>query len=99
MTVPKRPSTTLQRSIIPIHYRLKIVPCPVNFSFLGECSIDVTATSVSYNVEEETITLEFPQVLHVGSSWILDITYIGLVNDKLNGFYRSVYTDADNNVQ
>ena len=59
----------------------------------------VTATSVSYNVEEETITLEFPQVLHVGSSWILDITYIGLVNDKLNGFYRSVYTDADNNVQ
>ncbi|KAF8935331.1 hypothetical protein BGZ47_009981 [Haplosporangium gracile] len=98
MTVPKRPSMTLQRSIIPIHYRLKIVPCPVNFSFLGECSIDVTATSVSYNVEEETITLEFPQVLHVGSSWILDITYIGLVNDKLNGFYRSVYTDADNNV-
>ncbi|KAF9901621.1 hypothetical protein EC991_005844 [Linnemannia zychae] len=61
------------------------------------CSI--TATSVSYNVEEETITLEFPQVLHVGSSWILDIAYIGLVNDKLNGFYRSVYTDADNNVQ
>ncbi|KAF9200704.1 Aminopeptidase 2 mitochondrial, partial [Haplosporangium sp. Z 27] len=58
----------------------------------------VTATSVSYNVEEETITLEFPQVLHVGSSWILDVTYIGLVNDKLNGFYRSVYTDADNNV-
>ncbi|KAI1313401.1 hypothetical protein EDD11_002668 [Mortierella claussenii] len=53
---------------------------------------------VSYNVEEETITLEFPQVLHVGSSWILDVTYIGLVNDKLNGFYRSVYTDADNNV-
>ncbi|KAF9174875.1 hypothetical protein BGX20_009365 [Mortierella sp. AD010] len=58
----------------------------------------VIATSVSYNVEEETITLEFPQVLHVGSSWILDVTYIGLVNDKLNGFYRSVYTDADGNV-
>ncbi|KAG0197094.1 Aminopeptidase 2 mitochondrial [Mortierella sp. GBA30] len=58
----------------------------------------ITATSVSYNVEEETITLEFPQALHAGSSWILDIAYIGLVNDKLNGFYRSVYTDADNNV-
>lgn len=61
--------------------------------------ISVTATSVSYNVEEETITLEFPQMLYVGTSWILDIAYIGLVNDKLNGFYRSVYTDADNNVQ
>ncbi|KAF9274027.1 Aminopeptidase 2 mitochondrial [Mortierella alpina] len=131
MTVPKRPSMTLQRSIIPIHYTLKIVPCPVNFSFLGECSIEIcvaeptfgitlhakelniqtatvrdhlingysiTATSVSYNVEEETITLEFPQALHVSSSWTLDIAYIGLVNDKLNGFYRSVYTDAENNV-
>ncbi|KAF9364840.1 hypothetical protein BGX34_000189 [Mortierella sp. NVP85] len=131
MTVPKRPSLILQRSIIPVHYNLKIVPCPINYSFLGECSVEiciaeptlgitlnakelniqtavardhllngysVTATSVSYNVEEETITLEFPQVLHVSSSWILDVTYIGLVNDKLNGFYRSVYTDANNNV-
>ncbi|KAF9286925.1 hypothetical protein BGZ68_002411 [Mortierella alpina] len=61
-------------------------------------SSSVTATSVSYNVEEETITLEFPQILYVGTSWVLDIAYIGLVNDKLNGFYRSVYTDADNNV-
>ncbi|KAF9563263.1 hypothetical protein EC968_004960 [Mortierella alpina] len=60
--------------------------------------MSVTATSVSYNVEEETITLEFPQILYVGTSWVLDIAYIGLVNDKLNGFYRSVYTDADNNV-
>ncbi|KAG0307651.1 hypothetical protein BGZ98_010173 [Dissophora globulifera] len=131
MTVSKRPSRTLQGSIIPIHYNLKIVPCPVNFSFLGVCSIEIciaeptfiitlhakelniqtastrdhilngyniTATSVSYNVEEETITLEFPEILHAGPSWILDVTYIGLVNDKLNGFYRSVYTDADNNV-
>jgi len=65
--------------------------------FLSQNS--VTATSVSYNVEDETITLEFQELLHVGTSWILDITYIGLVNDKLNGFYRSVYTDADNNVQ
>lgn len=59
----------------------------------------VTASSVSYNIEDETITLEFPRALHVGSSWILDITYIGLVNDKLNGFYRSAYTDANNNIQ
>ncbi|KAF9949606.1 hypothetical protein BGZ70_001700 [Mortierella alpina] len=58
----------------------------------------VTATSVSYNIEEETITLEFPQILYIGTSWALDIAYIGLVNDKLNGFYRSVYTDAENNV-
>ncbi|KAF9383414.1 hypothetical protein CPB97_006477 [Podila verticillata] len=129
--MPKRPSMVLQQSIIPIHYSLKIVPCPVNFSFLGDCSIEiciaeptfgvtlhakelniqtasardhllngysVTASSVSYNIEDETITLEFPRALHVGSSWILDITYIGLVNDKLNGFYRSAYTDANNNI-
>ncbi|KAG0201668.1 hypothetical protein BGX33_010177 [Mortierella sp. NVP41] len=59
----------------------------------------VTATSVSYHVEDESITLEFPEVLHHGTSWILEITYIGLINDKLSGFYRSAYTDADNNVQ
>lgn len=114
-----------------MHYDLKIVPCPVNFTFLGECSIaiciaqptygvtlnakelniqtaaardpsgegySVVATSVSYNVEDETITLEFPEPLHASNSWVVDITYIGLVNEKLNGFYRSVYTDADNNV-
>jgi hypothetical protein len=61
--------------------------------------LSITASSVSYNIEDETITLEFPRALHVGSSWILDITYIGLVNDKLNGFYRSAYTDANNNIQ
>ncbi|KAF9335500.1 hypothetical protein BG006_011356 [Podila minutissima] len=133
MTAKPRSSISLERTIIPIHYNLKIVPCPVNFSFLGKVSIEiciaeptygiilnakelniqtatardhlstsgysVTATSVSYNVEEETITLEFPTVLHVATSWILDITYIGLVNERLNGFYRSVYTDADNNIQ
>ncbi|KAF9977206.1 Aminopeptidase 2 mitochondrial [Actinomortierella ambigua] len=147
MTVPKRPTTILQRSILPVHYSLKIVPCPVNYSFLGQVTIDtaqhaddavfivinvriciaeptfyialnakelniqtatvrdslidgysITATSVNYSVEDETIMLEFPTMLHVGTSWILDITYIGLVNDKLTGFYRSMYTDANNNV-
>ncbi|KAF9156775.1 Aminopeptidase 2 mitochondrial [Actinomortierella ambigua] len=131
MTVPKRPTTILQRSILPVHYSLKIVPCPVNYSFLGQVTIEIciaeptfyialnakelniqtatvrdslidgysiTATSVNYSVEDETIMLEFPTMLHVGTSWILDITYIGLVNDKLTGFYRSMYTDANNNV-
>lgn len=70
------------------------------FSLIGHDKPNsITATSVSYNVDDETITLEFPEILHVGTSWILDVTYIGLVNEKLNGFYRSAYTDADNNVQ
>jgi aminopeptidase 2 len=38
-------------------------------------------------------------MLHIGTSWILEIAYIGIINDKLSGFYRSVYTDAENNVQ
>ncbi|KAF9545103.1 hypothetical protein EC957_011258 [Mortierella hygrophila] len=63
------------------------------------CMFSVTATSVSYHVEDESITLEFPEMLHIGTSWILEIAYIGVINDKLSGFYRSVYTDADNNVQ
>ncbi|KAF9421334.1 Aminopeptidase 2 mitochondrial [Podila epigama] len=97
MTVKEpRSGISLERRILPIHYNLRIIPCPVNFSFLGEVSIDITATSVSYNIEEETITLEFPTALHVATSWILDITYIGLVNERLNGFYRSAYTDANN---
>ncbi|KAF9132961.1 hypothetical protein BGW39_010952 [Mortierella sp. 14UC] len=139
---------TLERAIIPIHYNLKVIPCPITFSFLGECSIEdthatlllvliqletprvciaeptfeitinakelniqtatardhltdhsITATSVSYHVEDESITLEFPEMLHIGTSWILEIAYVGIINDKLSGFYRSVYTDANNNVQ
>jgi len=78
---------------------MRIISTPYSLTLASFVFPSVTATSVSYNVEEETITLEFPQVLHVSSSWILDVTYIGLVNDKLNGFYRSVYTDANNNVQ
>lgn len=77
------------------YFKLSVWVTKPDYSALSS----ITATSVRYNIEDETITLEFPELLHVGTSWILDIVYIGLVNDKLNGFYRSVYTDADNNVQ
>ena len=30
-------------------------------------------------------------------AWTLDLTFTGILNDKLAGFYRSTYTDADGN--
>ncbi|MGH7934495.1 MAG: M1 family metallopeptidase [Candidatus Binataceae bacterium] len=42
----------------------------------------------------ERAHLHFDQPLDEGA-WIIRIAYRGILNDKLHGFYRSQYTDAD----
>lgn len=44
----------------------------------------------SLSTEDETLTLQFPEVLPVGDAE-LTIEFIGELNDKMKGFYRSKY--------
>jgi len=51
----------------------------------GEATLDET---------EERARLQFPEPLSPGT-WRLSLRFTGVLNDKLHGFYRSSYRDAD----
>ena len=44
--------------------------------------------------ENEQATFNFPETLNPGR-WELQITFSGILNDKLHGFYRSTYKDPN----
>src|SRR5437870_3709083 len=46
------------------------------------------------DTENEQATLKFSQELNPGR-WELQLTFSGILNDKLHGFYRSTYKDAN----
>ena len=52
----------------------------------------VRAAKIEPEPARERAHLHFPQALAPGA-WTLKITYRGILNDKLHGFYRSQYTD------
>jgi len=54
----------------------------------------VVALRPSFDAATETATLAAAEVLEPGD-WTLRITYTGELNDKLVGFYRSTFTDAE----
>ena len=55
-----------------------------------------TASRVSFDEDAETATFEFADELPAGPAF-LHLTFTGVLNDKLRGFYRSSYTDIDGN--
>ena len=50
--------------------------------------------STTFDESAERAVLHFPRVLTPGE-WQLHISFEGILNDKLRGFYRSSYKDAD----
>ena len=55
------------------------------------CDALVVKGEVSLCEDAETLTLTFPDPLPLGEA-SLYITYKGMLNDKMKGFYRSKYT-------
>lgn len=53
---------------------------------------DLSAKEIKTSAEEETVTFVFPDKLPAGKSGILNIEFIGEINDKMKGFYRSKYS-------
>lgn len=53
------------------------------------------AKSISFCLEQETVTLEFSADFPENTSAVLDLEFTGVLNDKMKGFYRSKYYGAD----
>lgn len=50
---------------------------------------------ISYNLVETTVTLRFDQDFPLGDGGSLHISYSGILNGDMAGFYKSNYADAD----
>jgi len=57
---------------------------------LKECDGSISKPSVTLSVEDETVTLGFDKELKIGEAF-LKFVFIGELNDKMKGFYRSKY--------
>lgn len=54
----------------------------------------INPSDISYNKDEETVTISFPSPLPLGNGQLF-VDFTGELNDKMKGFYRSKYTGAD----
>lgn len=57
---------------------------------LYESDGSVSKPSIVLSVEDETVTLAFDKELNIGEA-MLKFIFIGELNDKMKGFYRSKY--------
>ena len=57
----------------------------------GETS---ASTGITYNEDEETAAIRFGEPLPVGTG-TLEISFTGILNDQLHGFYLSTFRDKD----
>jgi puromycin-sensitive aminopeptidase len=62
----------------------------------GAAALEPSSTVL--DAEEERVTLTFPEPLPTGPA-TLQLSFTGILNDKLHGFYRSTFTDDDGNEQ
>ncbi|HEX3563941.1 MAG TPA: M1 family metallopeptidase, partial [Acidimicrobiales bacterium] len=62
----------------------------------GAAALEPSSTTL--DAEEERVTLTFPEPVPTGPA-TLQLSFTGILNDKLHGFYRSTFTDDDGNEQ
>ncbi len=80
-----------------------IVNEPVAEIVLNAAELDVAAVRVDghdaeFSTDEEQQRLTIHHAHHGGGA-VIEIDFTGTLNDKLRGWYRSTYTDADGNRQ
>jgi puromycin-sensitive aminopeptidase len=61
-----------------------------------ELQIACENAAVDLDEELERVTLTFDEAIPAGTATI-DLTFTGILNDKLAGFYRSIFKDDDGN--
>uniref|UniRef100_A0A2K5WAU9 Aminopeptidase n=1 Tax=Macaca fascicularis TaxID=9541 RepID=A0A2K5WAU9_MACFA len=96
----KRPFERLPADVSPINYSLCLKPDLLDFTFEGklEAAAQIHATGFNYQNEDEKVTLSFPSTLQTGTG-TLKIDFVGELNDKMKGFYRSKYTTPSGEVR
>lgn len=57
----------------------------------GDGGALVESSEITFCAEQETATLKFPNELIAGSEALLQMEFVGNLNDKMKGFYRSKY--------
>ena len=57
----------------------------------------IRATDITLDEEQETVTLTFANPIEAGPAQ-LDLKFVGELNDKLRGFYRSQYVNPEGEV-
>jgi len=55
------------------------------------------AVNIEHNAKKQTVTLTFPQELAKNNKGMLKLQFNGTLNDKMCGFYRSVFVDKQGN--
>ncbi|KAG8446884.1 hypothetical protein GDO86_014366 [Hymenochirus boettgeri] len=70
----------------------------ITASYAPEGGEEIHATGFNYQNEDEKVTLSFPSTLHNGAG-MLKIDFVGELNDKMKGFYRSKYTTPSGEVR
>ncbi|XP_075033123.1 puromycin-sensitive aminopeptidase [Mixophyes fleayi] len=70
----------------------------ITASYAVEGDEEIHATGFNYQNEDEKVTLSFPSTLQTGFG-MLKIDFVGELNDKMKGFYRSKYTTASGEVR
>ncbi|XP_067208071.1 puromycin-sensitive aminopeptidase isoform X1 [Linepithema humile] len=66
-------------------------------TFHGNDGNNIPAKKIELSASEETAILMFPEALPSGKSGYLNIVFVGEINDKMKGLYRSKYTGQDGN--
>src|SRR4051794_16342126 len=66
----------------------------LNAAELDISSVRVNNTDTSFHLEPTTERLVIEATLEAGEA-VIDIAFTGTLNDKLRGWYRSTFTDAD----
>lgn len=74
-----------------------------SFISLNSLEIEVASAEVngkpvsktSYDEEQQTVTFDLAEELKKGSKAALKLSFKGILNDKMAGFYRSSYQDKD----
>jgi aminopeptidase 2 len=56
-----------------------------------------SSPAVSHDEDEQVTTVRFDKTLPAGSKASLTMTFSGILNDNMAGFYRSSFKDADGN--
>ncbi|XP_024886627.1 puromycin-sensitive aminopeptidase isoform X1 [Temnothorax curvispinosus] len=68
-------------------------------TFNGNDGKTIAAEKIELSASEETAMLVFPEALPSGKSGYLNIEFVGEINDKMKGLYRSKYTGEDGTVE